>query len=68
MNDIRKYLSHAKIEDKNKNKIGRLKDLKDTKKQLFKETLNLLKIIKFDLTKVLDKSENTPPPFPDFLF
>lgn len=60
LNNIRKYLSHAKIEDKNKDKKGRLKDLSDVKKQLFKETLNILKIVKFGLIeKALDEKTQT---------
>jgi hypothetical protein len=55
-NEIRKYLSHAKIEDKNKVISERLSDLKDVKKELFKETLALLEFVQFEFVmKALNK-------------
>jgi hypothetical protein len=61
LRDIRNNLSHAKISgDKEDLEEGQLKALKDLKKNLFQETLNLLIKVRFDfIDKALEKSDKS---------
>jgi hypothetical protein len=55
---IRNNLSHAKIKDKNKDEPEQVKALKNLEKGLFKETLNILKIVKFELIEKALEGQN----------
>lgn len=59
-NETRKYLSHAKIKGENEVKTQRLADLREIKKGLFNETLDILEFIRFNfIDKALSK-ESAP--------